>query len=570
LALQCVGWLLGTAALCGLAGTWLAVLAFVHVGHKVATANWGTPLYRALVVYTLRNLGESAATFPRQAAYAAAGLAAAFAAGALVGWADVRADLLVPSRLGFWPTLLASGGLALALAVVVRLRGLAGQGWDPLVSLVCGHSSVDLAMPPYDPSLTEALPPGGPREPARRATVVLFVVDSLRARNLPFYGYGRPTAPFLTSWVEQQGAQVVPVAVSPCLSSEHGIWTVLSSRGYRHHAINSLNLHDVLHAAGYKVRFFLSGSHRGWRGLEKLYGRGHEQFLEGLPDTGLLAEVAKLPPKDPAFGDFLHVHLMSVHSSGRLHAKFEHWRPWQNRVNLLEHDRFDAQTVERVVNHYDNTVLQADAYIRQICERLGEKGYLRDAVLIVTADHAEALGERPGYYLGHAWSLFQESIHVPIVVCDTTQALPEAALLADLTDVAPTIAHLLGIEPPRSWQGQSVFREPFRRDVYAEYTTYAGGLPGGRRRAMEAVLSRLPGGLYKMIWHQEEGLETFRSAFGLAADPREMRPITDPAILAELAARRDAFLQLPVCEAGKVRLADFPSRRSATVAGGPK
>ena len=61
-------------------------------------------------------------------------------------------------------------------------------------------------------------------------------------------------------------------------------------------------------------------------------------------------------------------------------------------------------------------MLQADDCIARIMDVLEQKGYLENAVVVVTGDHGEALGERQPMMIGHGLGLYQESIHVPLIV----------------------------------------------------------------------------------------------------------------------------------------------------------
>ncbi len=539
LTVELLGGRLPAAGRYGLEAAWIATLGVAHVGHAVAVAHWGARLSRAVLGFVARNLGDLAATFPRQAAGAAALLVAAAGLGGLAAWADVHCGTTVAARLG-WPATL--GVMAVAAGAFLATPPDPRSGGDPVLVLLLRARAAPRRVPPFDPEL-RTRPERAGRAGAgagRRDTVVLVVIDSLQARALPFHGSARMTAPFLASRLAADTARAVPVAVSPCPSSECALWTLLTSRRARDHAINAETLHGALGRAGYRTRCLLAGVHRGWFGLEYLYGTDHVQFLDGVTDREVVAAVERLPAKAPGQRDFLQLHLMSVHTAGRVEAEFERWRPARNRIAHAWERGLRPEALAEVRNHYDNAVLQVDDHLRRIFAGLEAGGYLRNAVVIVTADHGEALGDRPGSYVGHGRSLFQESIQVPLVVLDTAGPLPPIAELADLTDVAPTIADLIGMEAPASWQGRSVFRRPWRETVWAEFTTHPGSLPGGGRVQMEAVLWRTPATLYKLVCHRERGRETFRAVFCLTSDPDERRPIVDAAVTAELEARRQA------------------------------
>ncbi len=579
---------LGAPVLGCVVGAWFGLLAGVHAGHMLAIRHWGTPLHRPVVSYTLRNLFQLATAFPREAFCGMAVLVIAFAIGAIAAVGDLLATMLATSRFEFLAPLIP----------IVTLLGFAGLWWarrerlsrDPLLRLFFDANITDFGIvlddergqelrvqlgeegaPACDSFAAIESERAGPATEIevvpsirRRATVVLFVVDSLRAQHLSFHGYERSTTPFLASCIAERGARAVPLAVANCASSECGSSSLLTSRRYRHLGSNTVSLHQILRRAGYKVGFFLSGIHRGWMGMESLYGADPDCLLDRVADTRLLAEAANLPVQEPGGSDFFCFHLMSVHCSGALTPRFRVWRPSSNRLVCSSRTCFDARMREGIVNHYDNSILQTDDYIREICSQLERKGYLRDAVVIVTADHGESLGERSGElgHVGHANSLFQEAIHIPLFIMDTKGSLPETAILADQTDVAPTIADLLGMESPGSWQGQSIFQQPFRQSTHVEFVTHPGRLANGRRRAMEAVIAVRPSGIYKLLRHRESGQETYRAAFCLSADPVEMQPIADEGIVADLEAVRRTFVRTAAGDQEDHAIA-APARRAA-------
>jgi arylsulfatase A-like enzyme len=117
-------------------------------------------------------------------------------------------------------------------------------------------------------------------------------------------------------------------------------------------------------------------------------------------------------------------------------------------------------------DRYDDKVRQADGVIQQIFAALGAKHYLDDAVVVVTGDHGEGLGER---HWAHGWHLYNEDIRIPLLFYDTPA--PAAKTYPDLTfgaqvDIAPTILDRLGLPIPASWEGQSLLTPTVQRFTY--------------------------------------------------------------------------------------------------------
>jgi arylsulfatase A-like enzyme len=163
---------------------------------------------------------------------------------------------------------------------------------------------------------------------------------------------------------------------------------------------------------------------------------------------------------------------------------------------------------ERAVNFYDNGVLQADAMIGSILEALGRKGYLKNAVVAITGDHGEALGEH-GLFM-HSNSVREEVLRIPFVLVSYGQG-PTAALdgraLASQIDIAPTLLAELGMVPPRTWNGA-----PLQAPVSREFLYFQQWWDHGLYDLRDA------GGLWKYWTNLKTGEEY---AFNLSVDPRE-------------------------------------------------
>jgi glucan phosphoethanolaminetransferase (alkaline phosphatase superfamily) len=76
---------------------------------------------------------------------------------------------------------------------------------------------------------------------------------------------------------------------------------------------------------------------------------------------------------------------------------------WKGPVDLIQY-----------VNRYDNGILRADSFIRELFSSLDRKGYLQNSIVMILADHGEELGER-GHY-GHGSNLYQSQIRIPMLI----------------------------------------------------------------------------------------------------------------------------------------------------------
>src|SRR5205823_13058807 len=146
-------------------------------------------------------------------------------------------------------------------------------------------------------------------------------------------------------------------------------------------------------------------------------------------------------------------------------------------------------------DRYDDKVLQADGIIHQVFDALAGKHYLDNAMVVVTGDHGEGLGER---HWAHGWNLYNEDIRIPMLLYDVpTTTYPDLAF-ATQVDIAPTILDRLGLPIPASWEGQSLLAPTRKR--FTNHQTYF--LPN-----RFAVLYRGDDALFKYIATPQYGKE---------------------------------------------------------------
>ncbi len=88
------------------------------------------------------------------------------------------------------------------------------------------------------------------------------------------------------------------------------------------------------------------------------------------------------------------------------------------------------------INSCDNGLRQADDMIRRIFGSLRAKGYLDDAIVVISSDHGEALGEH-GIY-AHGSYLYPEFLRIPLFIYDAKRTYPPIAF-ASQTDIAATV-----------------------------------------------------------------------------------------------------------------------------------
>ncbi len=107
---------------------------------------------------------------------------------------------------------------------------------------------------------------------------------------------------------------------------------------------------------------------------------------------------------------------------------------------------------KRLVQLYDAQIAETDAAVGVFLDRLREAGRYDDALLIVVADHGEALGEA-GHFMHER--LQEETLHVPLIVKWPRgwRAGERRAFLTETTDLAPTLLRAAGLSVEEVGQG---------------------------------------------------------------------------------------------------------------------
>jgi glucan phosphoethanolaminetransferase (alkaline phosphatase superfamily) len=363
---------------------------------------------------------------------------------------------------------------------------------------------------------------------AHRTNVVLVIVDSLRADRMHVYGYARDTTPFLSQMVASGRMKKVADAFSTCSESFCGITSTLSGREFQDISAETFNLQDVLKDEGYRTWFLLSGNHRAWNGLPRFYHLSGGELFDGsqttrytMDDDRLVFEgLERVPPASPGHPAFFYIHLMSTHYLGVQFPESHVFTRPDDRVSPGLEPYKILQKLNKP-DRYDDKVRQADGVIHRLFDALDAKHYLDNAMVVVTGDHGEGLGER---HWAHGWNLYDEDIRIPLLLYDAPAATYPDLTFGVQVDIAPTILDRLGLPIPASWEGQSLLHPAKQR--YTHHQTYF--VPN-----RFAVLDRDGGALYKYIATPRYGKEEL---YDLRTDAREQHDLAAdlPALTARL------------------------------------
>lgn len=359
--------------------------------------------------------------------------------------------------------------------------------------------------------------------PFQKKNVILIICDAMRADHVASYGYDRPTSPFLKKMCDEGKLVQVPLAFSTSAASFPGILSTLRSKPMYDLAYHNFSLQDLLHDQGYKVHFILSGDHDNWYDMKYFYGPGVDHYYDGrqskryVGDDELLLDALDQVSAYSDTPTMFYFHLMSTHYGGLKHEQYVKWTPASVESDSLPYR-----------NNYDNGVLQADHYIQKLFEKLEAKGYLKNSIVVITADHGESLGERS--YYGHVQNVYSEEIRIPLWIYDSDSLLRVQRDFAEQPDIAATIVDRLGLPVPASWTGRSLLRPAFDTITYHSINYFY------------AAIDYQEGRVYKYLYNSDTKKEEL---YDDRHDPRELHDIikqADPVYIAKMRERINAYI----------------------------
>jgi len=393
---------------------------------------------------------------------------------------------------------------------------------DPVRVEVQGHAVDPIAAASLDRREETVRAAYVPAASGPRRNLVLIVIDAQRPDHMSLYGYARETTPHLDQLARTREVRKVDFVHASCADTSCGMLSMSSSKFPRQFSFKPFTLQQVMRRNGYRVHMILGGDHTKFYGLRDFYGEV-DTFYDGAQATGyfmnddqlVLDRLAAMPDSDgtPTMFQF---HLMSTHMLSKHDDAEAHFKPARSYVlRFHDQDSGAASTVEEsAINYYDNGVRKSDRMVRALLDMLEAKGYLRDTLVAITADHGEGLGEH-GMFV-HMNSVREEVLRIPLLLIahgytPDLSLLPRAAPAQ--VDIAPTLLTELGLPIPATWQGRPLQARQADDFIYFEGSQNFG------------LIDRSdPARVMKYWANAETGTE---HAFDLSADPHEQRDLLD-------------------------------------------
>jgi choline-sulfatase len=288
--------------------------------------------------------------------------------------------------------------------------------------------------------------------PPPEPNVVLIVIDTLRADHLPFYGYQKNTAPFLSQMASQSvvfeqaisasswTAPATASIVTGLMPFQHGIVNgYYISKGFKLELNRIPNkvqtIAELLKENGYKTYAVSDninicramGFHQGFDRFQRFLYKDEKKMDQTLMKWSKEIKANKKY--------FLYIHYNDVH------APFHPREPWYQKS-----DKFK----ENLISLYDSEINYLDEKIKKMYHHYG---WDKNTLVIVVADHGEELWDHDK--VGHGFSLFQEVVRVPFLIYfpERHQSPKRITTKVSNMDVMPTIQHYLQLKSSQAKTG---------------------------------------------------------------------------------------------------------------------
>jgi len=401
-----------------------------------------------------------------------------------------------------------------------------------------------------------------------RPDVALIVIDTLRADYLGAYGHGAPTSPTIDGLAAS--ALVYENAVATAPFTMPSMAALMTGRYGDRVGVHNHSAKDRLHetaatlaeaaaAAGYRTGAVVSNpwlarkdsgfeqgfdSFRTRRDIEPFAGRLTAdvvvdtalELLDDADDRPVLMWVhfidSHMPYTPPAslaklFGN--------PSASSRVIEDFR--KPGADRQAIYFSPDYEDRELQDTRRLYAAAVRWVDSAIGRLLAGW-DRRRARPRITVILSDHGESLGDH-GLYFAHDFTLFEELVHVPLIIHGTSNPPARLKTQVSVLDVMPTLCRILGLTCPRELDGAAL---PMTDAAGESRTIFAAG-PPRRARYDRDPFTELPGlegratmarrGDAKLIHLPGNGADRWL-AFDLSRDPQEVNGVHSPSQYADL------------------------------------
>ncbi len=347
----------------------------------------------------------------------------------------------------------------------LSLASLAGEE----VELSFEAPTKDLFVRPALLLSPDGPPTRGDTTPLEGVNVLVIVLDGASASRMSAYGYPKPTTPVVEKLAGE--SVVFDNAISQAVYTIASVGSVLTGQYPERH--QSVSFADRLPSSAVTLPGlmtlggFVTAAFSGNAVVSSTFGldRGYEEFVSARELEGYTGHGdSVLPPffewleKHHQQRFLAYVHFREPHFPYNPPPPFDtHFGPaepfphgidkWEevdtfNRA-AARGEEIPPAVIERIRSLYEGNLAYVDQLVGEILARLADHGIDEKTVVVLTADHGEALFEHG--FIGHNTQLYEESVRVPLMVRLPQGAARQVSQVVELIDLAPTILDLVGL-----------------------------------------------------------------------------------------------------------------------------
>lgn len=344
-------------------------------------------------------------------------------------------------------------------------------------------------------------------EPPR--SVVLITIDTLRADHTGLNGYGHGRTPAISDLAEQ-GVSFTQ-AYSTCsltapshasiFTGQYPSWHTVGLYNGRHRLNRSTEtLAELLKQNGCRTIAIVSNPVL-WAplGLDQGFDvyddelEGHElnrkSIAERYAERAVDLALAWLKVQNSSF--FMWLHIQDPHGPYVPDSAVACPRPEKDQSVLLPKGKDysgyqsipayqvygEERAVSDYISRYDCEISNTDYHLGRLFACLKKDRWFKNTLIILTADHGEALGE-DDFYFAHGHSIGIDQVHVPLVIAgaDVTEKKRIDQAVSNLS-IFKTVLDFMRIDIPSDRPGHSLLDfDPAAPEapVYVECLNQAG------------------------------------------------------------------------------------------------
>jgi arylsulfatase A-like enzyme len=350
--------------------------------------------------------------------------------------------------------------------------------------------------------------------------LVLYVADALRTDHLGCYGARRLRTPTIDAFAA--GGIRFDQAISAAPWTAPSTASILTGMYPHHHGYLHWDavldpglptLFTVAAAYGYDTGSFVFDESYLFRGFADANVQGTSERMDGA--AAWLRERGERP-------FCLWFHSWATHMPYDVrHAEQGEWRAAKDEI-LHGIQSGDANALLALHESYRQAVeRESEEVFASFLEALDDAGVREQTAIAFLADHGESWGERyedksevQGTYHMHGATLFDEILHVPLIVVAPGLEPSVVDSQVRLVDVLPTLLELGGA-PLDGLDGESLLTVEGDRPAFAVRTD---------KGALAQIALRLPP--WKLVLDVAAGAGA-EHAYRLDLDPREREPRDD-------------------------------------------